>query len=94
MRNSSALCRPVQAGPAGVRPFPRLAVGRDRGPGMNTHRKESDPKPDERLATFKRWLDSIDRHDWKAGLSATRDLRSLGLSCVLIPKPSGDRRGA
>lgn len=98
MRNSSAVGRPVQAGPAEVRPCPRLAGRPEARSGMNTERKGIRPDPveeaDPRLAAFTEWLASLDRCDWKAGLLATRKLRSMGLSCVLLPNPSGDRRGA
>ena len=61
---------------------------------MNTppriHRPEA---VDERLETFRAWLDSIDRLDWRAGLEATRKLRSLGIS-VCLAAPPRDRRPA
>lgn len=47
--------------------------------------------PDPRLEAFRTLLDAVDRHDWKAGQLATRRLRAIGYSVVII-RPSGDRK--
>ena len=45
-----------------------------------------------RLEAFSRFLAAVDRADWKAGLLATRELRKLGISVVLLP-PQGGKAG-
>jgi hypothetical protein len=62
-------------------------------PPSSTETDGSARPPDERLEAFADLLESVDRSDWRAGQAATKRLRAMGFSVVLV-KPPGDRRGA
>lgn len=47
---------------------------------------------DERVAAFCRFLAAVDSNNPREGIVATRELRRLGLSCVLI-RPQGQGGG-
>ena len=47
------------------------------------------PPEDQRLAAFAAFLDGVDRSDVPATLAATRHLRKLGYSVVVLGTPGG-----
>jgi hypothetical protein len=66
----------------------------NRAPGSTGDREDPARPPDDpRLVAFSSWVDSIDRGDWKAAREATRRLRDLRISAVLLA-PRDDRWGA